>query len=226
MKRAISYVLTLAMLICMVPYFLNGGNAYATVTEGIVVDNTSISSGTYYINNGTGSITSAGADADNYNLYFISEENKILLRNAVITAGSLAIISNSDTVIELSGENYISAPTFPIQDGGDTGTDLIITGSGMLKVSASGKVGGNQSAGIATQRNVIIGGNALLECSGAEDTQITSGFGTNSYGIYAPAGSLTVADNAKVTLAGLYCNQKGRRRFYRSGMVQDQWRED
>lgn len=217
MKKVLSYVLIICMMIGMVPFVFDGGYVHADQYNMIAILSYAgnqpssvamLNDDVYYINDDAGAFTMVGADADNYNSYFDGTENRLVLKDAVITAGALAVVANRDTIIELYGDNYIESYVFGIDDENNNDTSLIITGSGVLEVHAlkhpTGMV--NNTGGVAVRRNLIIGGNATLKAYGAEDESATSGEGTKSFGIYLMGGSLTVRDNAVVEAYGQDAN--------------------
>ncbi len=213
MKKVLSYILVICLMAGMTPFVFDAEAVYADQNNAVAIMSFASNSPSlvamltddvYYINDDAGAFTTVGADAENYNSYFDGTENRLVLKDAVITAGALAIVANRDTIIELNGNNYIESYVFGIDDENNSDSSLIITGSGVLEVHAlkhpTGMV--NNTGGVAVRRNLIIGGNARLKAYGAEDESATSHSGTQSFGIYLMGGGLTVRDNAVVEAYG------------------------
>ncbi len=222
MKKVLSYILVICLMAGMTPFVFDAEAVYADQNNAVAIMSFASNSPSlvamliddvYYINDDAGAFTTVGADADNYNSYFDGTENRLVLKDAVITAGALAIVANRDTIIELNGNNYIESYVFGIDDENNSDSSLIITGSGVLEVHALKHPTGivNNTGGVAVRRNLIIGGNATVKAYGAADESATSGEGTLSFGIYLVGGSsnnnpiggrLTVKDNAVVEAYG------------------------
>ncbi|MBQ7606334.1 MAG: hypothetical protein IJU59_07630, partial [Firmicutes bacterium] len=169
MKKVLSYILVICLMAGMTPFVFDAEAVYADQNNAVAImsfaSNSSslvamLTDDVYYINDDAGAFTTVGADADNYNSYFDGTENRLVLKDAVITAGALAIVANRDTIIELNGNNYIESYVFGVDDENNNDTSLIITGSGVLEVHAlkhpTGMV--NNTGGVAVRRNLIIGG--------------------------------------------------------------------
>ena len=153
----------------------------------------------YARNDVSGSVTTAGAGADNYNVKW--DGSTLTLNGVNVTAGhefeydsydktkaAAAIYCENDLTIVLGGENTVTGPdctdeiefSFGVYSGGD----ITVSGSGSL--NAAGGAGQN-SVGILAASRVIVNGGKVT-AAGADNA---NSFGIAAAGLTVNGGELT-----------------------------------
>jgi hypothetical protein len=216
MRRAISFVLTICMLVCMVPFALPSvfesfaGTYMITDMESGSVP---LASEVYYKSDGNGSITATGASSENYDVYFDPAGNRLVLNG--IALRRIVMLqeneANKDFTIEVHGENSVSFKTIAVGRAYmGTGTDgkLIVTGDGILDISLTSEAAlgdRHEFAALQSTGDIVVGGDVTLKCTAAPDATVTAGSPSTVYGgLYSVNGSITIKDNASVEARGLY----------------------
>ncbi len=183
----------------------------ARASQGeIYVGGTDISGGSYFVNDGHGGITTAGASWDNYNVYYISDT--VYLKNAQITKtyeaayGVTACIYASDPIsLTINSINSFITNT-------DTGKMTVygVYSNGSLAFSGTltangGAASGHSclSSGVLADENINVSGGALTGNGGA-----ASDIASNSCGALAN-GSINVSGGALTGTGGAASNSFG-----------------
>lgn len=107
---------TLGLLACLIlclellPLTARAAGGDLTVCGQDVIDGTDSSKPTYWLNDGSGSITQTGANADSYNVMY-DGNGALILNNADLTYASGHVIHSQleNLEIQLTGNNEISA---------------------------------------------------------------------------------------------------------------------
>ena len=156
-----------------------------------------------YVNQVNANTTTSGTGWS-YNV----QTNTLTLNNynfngvAVIPDGDPTVIMNysrTDTfTIELAGTNTIvqGDSTNKTWWGIYSRSDLVITGDGTLNISTAN--GGTRGAAIYGEKNVTIDGNCTVNATSGTVTSELQGYGVGG----GDNSSLTIGENAKVTLTG------------------------
>ena len=217
MRRAISFVLTICMLVCMVPFALPSvfdsfAGTYMITDMG--TGSAQLSDEAYYISDGNGSITDAGASSEDYDVYFDPAGNRLVLNG--IALRRIVMLqeneANKDFTIEVHGENSISFKTIAVgrayMGGINTDGKLIVTGDGILDISLTSEAAlgdRHEFAALQSTGDIVVGGDVTLKCTAAPDATVTAGSPSTVYGgLYSVNGSITIKDNASVEARGLY----------------------
>ena len=203
----------LALLLALVTINLAPVTARASQGE-IYVGGTDISGGSYFVNDGHGGITTAGASWDNYNVYYISDT--VYLKNAQITktyedvSGVTACIYASDPIsLTINSINSFITNT-------DTGKMTVygVYSNGSLAFSgtltATAATASNQSYGIFANGSISISSGALVT---ANSGTAGSSRSVSCNGITVEGGTLTATAG---TASGQNCTSLG---IYSSGNV-------
>lgn len=139
----------------------------------VLVANTDISEGGYWLNDGNGSITKEGASEDNYNLYY-DGAGKMTMNGLIVTEGT----------------NYLRAQYTSGHYGLYSTTSLAITVIGENKIDISEEVVYVATYGIYSAGTLTILGDGSLQILAKTASSYT---GAHSYGIYA-SGAVNVTN--------------------------------
>lgn len=182
-KRIISFTLTFLMLFLLIPTPVLG---YDT-TIPVYVCGIKVSDGGYWLNNGSGGITSTNADSNNYNVKYDYNTKKLTLKNANLnysndnTIYSATVYGGIALDIVLEGTNsVISTSAMDAAINTIYSGDIRIQGEGSL--TAVGEY-----SGIYAFENIFIEG-GTINVSGK-----TYGIESNRRDIYIINGNLTTS---------------------------------
>ena len=89
-KRFLSIILSLSMCLILLPAEVWAADSHDIPELGI--GTSSLSSNTYYLIGEDGSVTTTGADENEYNIYYASETRILTLQNAALTKRQLCAL--------------------------------------------------------------------------------------------------------------------------------------
>ena len=109
-KQTLGLLACLLLCLGLLPLTARAAGGDLTVCGQDVIDGTDSSKPTYWLNDGSGSITQTGANADSYNVMY-DGNGALILNNADLTYASGHVIHSQleNLEIQLTGNNEISA---------------------------------------------------------------------------------------------------------------------
>ncbi len=206
MKRALSYILVIVIMVGIVPFMGNDSKAYGMMTAMLV---SSMSPSAINILSNGATVTGASGGSLTYD----AGNNTIILNDMNLNDSFIMVGPSTSEIatIVVEGTNYISTTTYGIACVGNNGNpsgNLVITGSGVLKIElttgAALMQGTQDYVALMADGDVIIGGNVNIELIGDCDRTINEGREIYTYGIKARLGSVEIKDSASVKAKGLY----------------------
>ena len=210
MKKPLSFILILCMVLAMIPAM--SITASAAAPTAVYVGGTNVIDGanvTYWLNDaGAGGITTG--TIDNYNVKYDPNGATLTLSGAAITGNAYnwtnetpvprnsyaVVFANGDLNLVLSGSNSITGGS---EDGdnidcyglGIWGSNLNITGAGTLTAIGADISGSScNSIGLFALENLTIGSGTTVIAKGGT----SSGSGCFSMGVLCQSGSLSITD--------------------------------
>lgn len=189
-KRFLSIILSLSMCLILLPAEVWAADSHDIPELGI--GTSSLSPNTYYLIGEDGSVTTTGADENEYNIYYASETRILTLQNAALTK---ALYVPYGTTVNLVGDNQIGTESVQSsvgiqanfdkidsnEEGGEADTSITVTGEGSLTVYCL-----NEGI-VCEQGDVVIHGGTI---------KITNG---QAAPIEAKNGGITIDGSADVT---------------------------
>ena len=188
-KRFLSIILSLSMCLILLPAEVWAADSHDIPELGI--GTSSLNPNTYYLIGEDGSVTTKGADENEYNIYYDSETRTLTLQNAALTK---ALYVPYGTTVNLVGVNQIGTESVQSsvgiqanfdkidsnEEGGEADTSITVTGEGSLTIYCN--IEGIYNA----KGDIVIHGGKI---------KITNG----SAPIYAEEGGITIDGSADVT---------------------------
>lgn len=212
-KRMVSLLLTLCMALTLLPATASANYDESTM---LYVAGVNVFGGGYWVNDGSGGITSEGADDSHYNVAYLKDSGMLVLNGANIWNSSSArgqryacIWADGGIKIRLEGENYVGSQDVSVEGydsaaisagytyGSSPKQYAAVTFYGSGSATFQGGTSDKSSCGIYSTWKVEAENSVKVTALGGPcGTRASDGYGgSGSYGVYLDG---TSDDNGSV----------------------------